>query len=284
MVQAKPVTLHVTDFYGDLLHAALQTPGLVDDPRLAIDNILSGQSYYRKSFLANPLSDLSFYLTVLDSGALGFAYHNGQPGLGKTLLDLVDVNALEVLQNQPELDLPLRVSILDGVYGYYNQIKGFKPDAVLSCNGAYKEKADFRSKLVIDQLRSGTKVLLIGLVTEFVRDMVEHDIEVFISDLSPELEGQEVYGVPVINSGNDWTLESLAQCDAAIVTGASISTDTIDSIFEVAAAHNTELHFYLETGNNFGPQLIQRGATSVIAEKFPFYDLPGETRFEVYAK
>lgn len=275
---------NTSDFYGELLEDALAVPNIQGDQRLVIDNILSGHTYYRKSFLPDPLSDLSFYLSVLDSGAAGFAYHNGQPLKGKDVLSLIDRNALEVLSSNPELELPLRVSILDAAYGVHNQIKGRMPDKILSHSGSYVEKADFRSQLVTGRLRESSRVMLVGLVTQFVRDMVGRGIQVCVSDLSPELEGMEVYGVPVVNSGNAWTLGSLALCDAAIVTGASIATNTIDSIFETAAASNTDLHFYLETGNNFGPELIRRGAASVIAEKFPFYDLPGQTKFEVYER
>ncbi|HUY85098.1 MAG TPA: DUF364 domain-containing protein, partial [Candidatus Dormibacteraeota bacterium] len=223
-----------------------------------------------------------FYLTVLDSGTLGFSYHNDSPSQDESVRELVNINALEALDTHGNLDLPLRVSVLDAVYGAVNKRLDRTPKRIVSLDGSYEEKADFRSRLITGQLEKGSRVLLVGLVTQFVRDMLARDMRVSVSDMSPELEGIEVYGVPVINSGNAWTLDRLEVCDAAVVTGASIATNTIDSIFETAAASNTKLHFYLETGSNFAPELIRRGAESVVAEKFPFYDLPGEARFEVY--
>ncbi len=271
-------------FYNELLSNALNTSGLDIAKSLRIDNILSGQTYYRKLTLPNPLSDLSFYLTILDGGQLGFSYHNGQPTQGKSVLRLVNKNALEVLQGSADIDLPLRVSLLDAVYGAINQRNGIIPQRVASLNGNYSEKAAFRSRLVTERLEKNSNVLLVGLVPQFVRDMQARNIQVSVSDMSPELEGTEIYGIPVISSGNAFTLDKLKTCDAAIVTGASIATDTIDSIFEVASVSNTKLHFYLETGSNFAPELIRRGAVSVVAEKFPFYDFPGEARFEVYTQ
>lgn len=269
-------------FYDELLSNALAIPGLKIADSLRIDNILSGQTYYRKLALPNPLSDLSFYLTILDGGQLGFSYYNGQPKQGKSILKLVNKNALEVLESNEDMDLPLRVSLLDAVYGAINQRSGIIPHKIKVINDSYSKKADFRSSLVTEQLEKNTNVLLVGLVPQFVRDMKARDIQVSVSDMSPELEGTTVYGIPIINSGNAFTLDKLKTCDAAIVTGASIATDTIDSIFEIASASNTKLHFYLETGSNFAPELIRRGAVSVVAEKFPFYDFPGEARFEVY--
>lgn len=273
-----------SDFFTQLYEQAAAVPAMKDGVGLTIDNILSGQTYYRKSFMANPLSDLSYYLTVLESGALGFAYHNNLPVQGKAVLDLVDRNPIDILQDREDMDFPLAVSLLDAAYGVHNRLTGSEPQHTLRHGGTYDQKADYRSHLVTGQIESGKKVLLVGLVTQFVRDMLDRDIDVRVSDLSPELEGTNVYGVPIVNSGNAWTLDSLATCDEAIVTGASIATNTVDSIFEVAAASNTRLHFYLETGNNFGPELMRHGAASVIAEKFPFYDFPGETTYEVFTQ
>ena len=271
-------------FQDQLLCDAAAMDELRESDALLLDNILSGQTYYRKSSLENPLSDLSFYLTILDSGSAGFAYHNGIPAQGETVRNLINRNALDVLAGDNELDFPLRTSILDAVYGEYNRVLGHRPDQIFTQGGSYQDKADFRSQLVTEGLSAGRRVLLVGLVTEFVRDMIARDVEVSISDMSPELTGVEVHGIPVVNEGNEWTLGQLAICDAAIVTGAAFATNTVDTILDIAKANGTELHFYLETGSNFAPHLIDRGVKSVIAEKFPFYDLPGQTQFEVYGR
>jgi putative heavy-metal chelation protein len=272
------------NFQDQLLGSAAAVHELRESDGLLLDNILSGQTYYRKASLENPLSDLSFYLSILDSGSAGFAYHNGAPTQGEKVRNLINRNALDVLATEEGLDFPLRTSILDAVYGEYNRVFDHRPDQVLVQSGSYQDKANFRSQLVTERLSAGRRVLLVGLVTEFVRDMVARDVEVSISDMSPELIGVEIHGIPVVNKGNEWTLGQLAVCDAAIVTGAAFATNTIDTILDTAKANDTELHFYLETGSNFAPHLIDRGAKSVVAEKFPFYDLPGETQFEVYER
>ncbi len=269
-------------FYHQLLNGLSVVRARQRDDAFALDNILSGQSYYRKSFLDNTLSDLSFYLTVLGSGVSGFAYYNGEPMQGEAIRQIIDRDAIEVLRNEEVMDFPLRVSIMDAVYGQLNRLFGRGPYQTFAQSGTYREKANFRSRLLIEQMVPGQRVLLVGLVTEFVRDMLGRGLEVSISDLSPELVDANVYGVPVVNRGNDWTLRRLAASDAAIITGSAFSSNTVDSILEAAKSGGVDLYFYLETGSNFAPYLIERGAKFVLAEKFPFYDLPGETVFEVY--
>lgn len=274
--------LNKIDFYGELLSGLDSTRKYDCNDRFVIDNILSGRTYYRKSFLNRTLADLSFYLTILGSGSSGFAYHNGLPVLGDHLSELINRSALQVLNGPDEIDFPLRISILDSAYGEYNRIHSIEPTRVFVRKGTYAETADFRSQLLVDQITSGQNVLLIGLVTQIARDMLARGLKVSISDMSPDLVDTAVYGIPVVTQGNKWTLERLAISDAAIVTGSVFSTNTLDSIFEVAQLNGVDLFFYLETGSNFAPYLIERGAKFVVAEKFPFYDLPGETRFEVH--
>lgn len=225
---------------------------------------------------------MSFYLTILDSGETGFAYHNGAPAQGEEIRNLVNQNALGALASETAIDFPLRTSILDASYGEYNKLFNLQPTYATQRDGSYQDKANFRSKLVTEMLPSGRKVLLVGLATEFVRDMLDKEIDVSVSDMSPELKDTTVYNIPVVSDGNQWTLKQLAESDAAVVSGAAFSTNTIDSILQTAEAHGTDLHFYLETGSNFAPHLIDRGVKTVVAEKFPFYDLPGTTTFEVY--
>jgi putative heavy-metal chelation protein len=258
--------------------------GRLYDSRFVLDNVLSGQTYYRKSFLDNTMSDLSFYLAILESGAAGFSYYNGQPLPGEVISQLVSRNAVEVLRGSDSIPFPLRVAILDAVYGELNRIVGNAPHQIYPRSGSYREKANFRSQLMMEQLEPGKRVLLVGLVTEFVRDALGRGLQLSISDMSPELIDANVYGIPVVNRGNEWTLSRLADSDAAIVTGAAFSSNTVDSILETAQAHGVELYFYLETGSNFAHYLLSRGVRFVLAEKFPFYDLPGETVFEVYRR
>lgn len=139
---------------------------------LHLDNVLSGQTYYRKSSFEEPLSDLSFYLTILDSGSSGFAYHHSAPAQGDNVKRLIDRNAIEVLTSEDSLEFPLRVSLLDAIYGECNRLQGRVPYRTYTQDGSYQEKADFRSNLVTEGLLPGSRVLLVGLVTEFVRDMI----------------------------------------------------------------------------------------------------------------
>jgi hypothetical protein len=247
---------------------------------LRLDNILCGRSYYRKTQFDIPLADLSYYLCILGSGMAGFAYFNGNPLQGEQVLKLVDQSVIKLIQKVK--DGPLRISLLDAGCAEFNKQRGITPDKVIAKRGPYELKANFRSKLITDRIKKGKKVALVGLVTEFIRDLLAKQCKVSICDLSPELRNKTVYDLPISTLGNGQTLKLIAAADYAIVSGATFSSNTIDSILDTAKQHNTDLYFYLETGSNFAPFLIEAGAKFVLAEKFPFYDLPGETLFEIY--
>ncbi|MEO5627416.1 MAG: DUF364 domain-containing protein [Candidatus Saccharimonadales bacterium] len=247
---------------------------------LEVDNILSGSSYYRKTNFQTPLADLSYYLCILGSGASGFAYFNGKPAPHNQLISVVDKPAIDLMRR--DLDWPLRVALIDAVCEEYNKYHKIEPSDKSGKRGTYQEKANYRSKITTDHVRTGKKVVVVGLVTEFVRELLEKKCEVSISDLSPELRGKKIHGLSVNTQGNKRTLELIADADYAIVSGATLSSNTVDSILETAKKYNTHLCFYLETGGNLAPFLLKAGAKLVIAEKFPFYDLPGETIYEVH--
>lgn len=250
-------------------------------PRSVIDNILAGTTYYRKTSLAYPLADLSYYLTILESGASGFSYFHGDPIGHQTLLSLIDRSPYEILKKE-RIPLSLRVSLLDSMYENYNRAILKKPTRTYMRNGNYHEKAKFRAKLLTKNIKPKSKVLMIGLVTEFLDELLNKDITVRITDKSPQLKGASVRGIQIIDGERKKTLKALASADYALVTGAVFTTNTIDEILHTAKIHDTKLCFYLETGSNFAPYLLENGAFLVLAEKFPFYDLPGQSTFEIY--
>lgn len=244
-----------------------------------VDNILAGTSYYRKSSFDLALSDLSFYYCVLDNDTTGFAYFNKSPLSEEQLIKLINKPVLGAAEDTT--DIALRVALLDAAYGKYKHKSRIRRVKTYTITGGYKKKADFRSQLLTHDLH-GKRVVVVGLVSEFVRDLLANDCKVSVIDLSPELRNKKILDIPIITEGNDTTLELIKSADYALISGCTVANGTIDSIISVAKKSKTCVRFYMETGGNLAPKVKEAGAELVVAEIFPFYDMPGTTRFEVY--
>ena len=244
-----------------------------------VDNILAGTSYYRKSSLGLALSDLSFYYCVLDNDTSGFAYFNESPLSEEELIKLINTPILKAISSTT--DIALRAALIDAAYSEYKFKPKIRPVKTHTITGGYKKKANFRSKLLTHDLL-GKHVVIVGLVSEFVRDLLANDCRVSVIDLSPELRGEKILGIPIISDGNHKTLDLIKSADYAIISGCTIANDTVDSIIVVAKNNKTHLRFYMETGSNLAPKVKEAGAELVVAETFPFYDMPGTTTFKVY--
>ena len=79
----------------------------------------------------------------------------------------------------------------------------------------------------------------------------------------------------------DRTLPLLEDADLAIVTGMTITTQTIDSILEVCRTHNTKVILFAETGANLGSYYLQEGADVFLGETYPFYIFNGQSEILV---
>ena len=78
--------------------------------------------------------------------------------------------------------------------------------------------------------------------------------------------------------------EPVTKKTTRIATGMIFVSETADKIFEFARKYNKHLIVFMETGSNFGPQLLKYGADTVLSEFFPFYDFYGDTKYLVSKK
>jgi hypothetical protein len=248
-----------------------------------IDNVIKGISYFRKSNYSEVLGDMCFYLAIVGQGEAGFAYFNPSP---KTLNqdDLQRIVNKNVFTQAFETnDLPLKTALIDAITGLYNKSQGLRPNKVIKAEGSYQSKAAIRARLLTEGIKPAEKVLLVGAVSEIAREVLARQADLRITDLSKDRENTHLHGIP-IELTNGKTMERMDEANTAIITGATFSSGTVDGILEYGRELGTKMIFYLETANNFGPQLIDAGAHLVVAEKFPFYDLPGSTFMEVHEK
>jgi uncharacterized protein (DUF4213/DUF364 family) len=249
---------------------------------LVIDNIILGRSYFRKTNFSKALGDMAFYLVILDQGDSGFAYFNitDKKAMHNEHLSYINQSAIKIAREIQ--DLPLKTAIIDAITGVYNKTIKIQEHKTIKVNGSYANKASVRASLLTEDIVPNEKILLVGAVSEIAREIISKKGNLRISDLSKERENSYLYGIP-IEVKNGITIEIMKEVDTAVITGATFSSGTIDKILEAGKKHNTKMIFYLETANNFGPHLITSGAHKVIAEKFPFYDMPGTTIMEIYS-
>lgn len=164
------------------------------------------------------------------------------------------------------------------------------PDESFAMTGSSKEKALWRSRIVVDevlrlldsQAASGAKVVNVGVIGNIIRMLTAQGIEVIGTDEDPVLVGAEIAGVPIY--GEERTVELVEECDVAVITGMIISTDTMEEILEAARRAGTKLVMFCETGANLCEEYVKLGVDSAIAEPFPFYIFAGTTRIDVYRR
>lgn len=157
--------------------------------------------------------------------------------------------------------------------------------------GTSYEKAMERANIVTGEvtyqfsnlnLRRKPRVLIIGVVGNIVKTLVERGYEVFATDLEEGLIHRVIHGVEIQN-GRQQSLALISEVDVVLVTGMTLATDTLGLILEEAQQHGKKVIVYAETGAWFGEAYCQHfGVDAVVSEPFPFYIFEGHTRILTY--
>ena len=164
------------------------------------------------------------------------------------------------------------------------------PDETMTMTGSSAEKALWRSRIVADEVfrqlelagADRPRVVNVGVIGNIVRMLSERGAEVVGTDEDPTLIGKKIEGASVY--GQDRTVELVEECDAAVMTGMVISTDTMEDIVAAARRGGTRLIMFCETGAHLCEEYVKLGIDSAVAEPFPFYIFGGTTRIDVYRR
>lgn len=241
------------------------------DSDLRIDNVILGKTLYTMKGSDTVFSDMNFCLVLLEKG-YGFSYF--QEEIDYSLKTIVNKSVLDVIHNQPTF---LEVALLDALYCL--QRDRSKQVSSGKFSGPLREKARARAELLVQDIPSGARVLLLGAATEIIEAVNARGCTLQVLDLEQQKIGS-VFDAVEVMPGSDSALESaIGNADYVIATGMIFVSGTADLVFELVSAADAKLILYMETGANFGPALLQHGAAKVLSEFFPFYDFYGDTSF-----
>lgn len=243
---------------------------------LRIDNIILGKSLYTIKGSNRVFTDMNFCM-VLFENAYGFAYFQGE--IDYSIEYFVNKNVFDVLNDT--MPVYLQVAITDALYSLINKDTTANKHIF---RGDIRQKALQRAKILLKHIPSGSKLLILGAATEIIEEGKNKKCEIKILDLEKQKIGMEISAINV-EDGSETDIENeINNTEYIVATGMIFVSENADKIFELAKLHNKHLTLYMETGSNFGPQLINFGASKVLSEFFPYYDFFGDTKYLIFEK
>lgn len=233
-------------------------------------------------FCPNPHERTFSYTVVLaQCVGQGCCYTHENPVLDR---ELIGKDAREIVSKYTSI----KIAVLDAVYSTFKK----NPTSRFILDGSSIEKSAKRTKIVIEQVldklrhrknvRRKPTVVNVGVVGNFIRELKKRNVEAFATDFDPTIVGEKLHGVTV-DSGHK-TIELVEKCDLALITGMTLSTETLDQILQTAKKHETMLIMFAETGANFAEEYCKYGVDVVISEPFPFYIFQGRSIIDVYKR
>lgn len=241
---------------------------------LRIDNIILGKTLYTVKGSEHVFTDLNFCL-VLFENAYGFSYFQDDIDY-EVVSRYVNRSALEIIN--AEIPIYARVAILDGLFCLLNK-DTLKDPSLLK--GTLREKATQRAVELLKPIDNGSKILLLGAVSEIIEEAQSKNCPIRVLDLEKQKIGLTLHSTN-IESGTPGNMEQeIRDADFIVATGMIFVSETADELFTLTKKYGKKLILYMETGSNFGPQLIEHGAYAVLAEFFPYYDFYGDTKYKV---
>lgn len=198
---------------------------------------------------------------------------------------MVQLIGMDCLSSKIE-DSALQVACMDALahklsYGYSSKI--------IEIDGKSEDKLHLRSSLIIDEAKrllgrlSGKKVLNVGVVGDIIKTFIDEGCEVIGTDFDENIIGKTLFGQATIFDGHQ-TMPLLESVDLAVVTGMTLTTNTLDEIINICKLFSVKLIIFAETGANMGQYYVKRGVDVYIGEKYPFYIFDGKSILEITRK
>lgn len=180
-------------------------------------------------------------------------------------------------------DTALQVSLIDSIYG---ELYPMIPTKSLTHVGDSETKMHWRTNIIYDEVLKfihgdrSKSIVNVGVVGDIIKFFSEQGYQIVGTDFDECIVNTQLFGSYIYSGQN--TLDVVANSDVAIVTGMTITTETIDDIIECCKQNNTKLIIFAETGANLAQFYIEMGVDSYISETFPFYIFNGTSRIDIY--
>jgi hypothetical protein len=192
-----------------------------------------------------------------------------------------------ILELPPDTDAAVEVALMDSMY---RQLC-LPPAKVVEFRGNPSVKAKLRAKLVADEVFDlvgpGVPgripvVTNVGVVGNIIWELQQRGVTVQACDLDPNLVGRTIHGVEVQHGSR--SAELIGTSDAAVITGMTLANDTIDELLAVTCSSGCKTLIFAQSGASFAQFFIERGASVVVAEPFPFYIFQGLSEVHVFRR
>lgn len=183
-------------------------------------------------------------------------------------------------------DRAMQVATLDACYAVFPQ----NPIREHILEGDTTSKSIQRARIVCNEVEliadrlaiREPSVLVIGVVGTIAEQLWDCGMTPVLSDVDPRIVGTMVAGTEVHHGGLNRRL--IRGCDIVLATGMSITTGTLNEILEVKRRFAKPLVMFAQTGSNFAEEYLALGIDSVLGERYPWYNLPGQSVIRVFRR
>ena len=180
-------------------------------------------------------------------------------------------------------DVALKVSFLDSMYGVL-----FPPENKrhLITDAVSGEKMKWRTQIILEEAArllgdvKNKRIVNVGVVGDILLAFADQGADIAGTDYDEAIIGTRTFGDIPIFDGKD-TIKEISGSDLAVITGMTITTNTIDEIIECCAAHHVKTIVFGETGANLAGYYVKHGIDVYLSEYFPFYIFNGTSVIDV---
>jgi len=232
---------------------------------------------------------MRYTMRIAQSEGYGRSGGHG-PGLPDPDPDLVGEDTRRILKERRWRHDADRAAIADLVIGQVSR----PADERIVLDNTLREKYVMRTKIFADEAErvlrrrdsehrkvDRPRVLVVGATAGILAALARRGLAVCATDLSPDVVGQTLGGVPVLD-GRTATPGLMKDADLTIVTGMSLTNGTLPELMSRAKTHNTSTIIWAITGKNFGHYYTEHGVDSVISDPSPFLLLPGPATIAIW--
>lgn len=223
-------------------------------------------------------------IIVAQTHGQGACYYEDKQISNKILNDLVGQNyEFDKIKNKV-IDL----SLLDSIASNFN----YPYAANFLKNDNFANKSIWRAKIIVDEVKilakkikgkRKLKILNIGVVSLVLKQLNSENFIVEATDKDTTIINSVVDNKIRI-SDSIYNEELIKNSDIILITGMTLTTNSLDTIIDLCRKNNKILIIFAETGASFAPFYLYKGVSSIISEPFPFYTFSGYTQINTYRK